>query len=144
MTSGKPVAGVQIARRLQNVSRFAQTVRDQILHRRLACAGGDADDGPVPPGDHALGQSLKRADRVFDEEQPAGVIAEVGRERQPVMNHHRGAGPFFKDLSNELMPINAFAGNRDEQFARLDGARIEREAGGFSLRQSLVQHVARA
>ena len=68
--------------------------------------------------------------------------AEVGRERQPVMNHHRGAGPFFKGLPNELMSVDAFSRNRNEQFARLDCARIEREAGGFGLRQPLVQHVA--
>src|SRR5262249_54996994 len=138
------VTGVQIARRLQNVPRLPQAMRDQVLHRRFARAGGDADDGPAPLRDHPRRQLLKRAERVFDEEQFAGVIAELSRKRQPVMNYHRGAGAFFKDLTNEPVAVNPFPRNRDEQLARLDCARINRESGGFGLRQFVIQHVARA
>ncbi len=123
--SGKTEMIVEVSFRLEHAETAAEDVRDGFLGGRLARRTRDAHDWLSPKPPNGGGQRLQGDEGVVDREQ-AGLHREAG---QLILAHDRGDGAAFQRLMHEVVAVEALALDREEEFAGLNCARIDRIAG---------------
>ena len=110
---------VQIARTLVNPPAFAEQQSQQILGRRLAGRAGDRRDPGLELPAMVPGQIVERRGHVADPD--LGAPGLVDRRLD-----HRGRGARGQGIGHEAMAVGPLAGQREEQLAAPDPARVDR------------------
>ena len=110
--------------------RSAERAQDRpqhLLGRGLADAAGDRDQAAAEPGARIAAEPVQRRQRVVHQQQPGGV------RHDPM--HHRAGRALGQRVGDEVVTVAGFTAQRDEQIARLQRARVDRDAGGGERRR---------
>ncbi len=116
---------VQVAFRRQRARPAvvrAQDRRQHFLDGGLAVASDDDDDGKHEPGPPMRGQRTQRSERVRHRNEVAGERSD------PILGHERGGRSVLERCLHEIVSVEAFAFDRDEEVARNERARVGRHA----------------
>ena len=111
---------VQVALRHEARAELGQDRAGHFLDRRLAVAAGDADDDAgerTAPGIRECGQA---GQRVGDDDLRQRAIDRTTDDR--------AGGAELRGIGDEVVTVEAFARERDEQRARLQGTRVADDA----------------
>ena len=112
---------VALDRAMHPAGRAAfQRRRQRLLGTGLADRAGDADHRCLRAGAGGAGEVVERA----------GGVGDADMRVWGVLTDQRAGGALRERLVEETMPVGTLAGQRHEQIARPDLARIERDAGG--------------
>ncbi len=104
--------------------RVASSARRHVLRRRLADRAGDADDRDAGAAAHVAGEVGECARRVGHAHDAAGRRAARRRGAR-----RAAAAPLRRGLGEEVVAVEARPADRDEEGARREGARVDRDAG---------------
>lgn len=122
---GQPDLVVQVHTGLGGLSTAAQHLREQFLDRGLARGAGEPDDAGVRPETLApvMRQTAQRRHRVVheDDRNRRHAVERIARGEQC-------GGSGFDGLAREVVPVERFAGNADEQGPRSHGPAVRARA----------------
>src|SRR3954466_1168675 len=111
---------VEVSFRLHDAKTPRENVRNGFFRGRLPRRTGDRDQRLAPAGTDRGSESLEGHECVVDDQQ----LACIRKAGYAFAIHDRSQSPILQSGFHIVVPIQAFALHREEELARLDGARV--------------------